>query len=357
MSKIVAGLVGYGRMGGFFLKALLADDRWTVKYICDSYEPSRRKAAEAAPQAIVTDDIEDIYNDPEVDVVVLAALAEGRCERIEEAFARGKHVISEKPIADSLENERRAMKAAESSGRLSAVNLYLRNSWYHNMIKDFIASGEIGELAVVRLCHMTPGLSPGEGHDFEGPSFHDCGMHYVDITRFYAESEYKTMRAQAMRFWDWKDPWWLQAQGTFDNGVVFDITQSHTYGQLAKVQTHLSYADIQGTKGIVRMSHDFKYATVDMHGVSVTEQVRRPHGGKNIDVLLKNFAASIDAGRPVRLPSFRDAVVASEFAWKCLDDAWTHDMPSKGTAEELEEIHQRRWNMKEGEGYGLIRHK
>lgn len=357
MSKIVAGLVGYGRMGGFFLKALLADDRWTVKYICDSYEPSRRKAAEAAPQAIVTDDIEDIYNDPEVDVVVLAALAEGRCERIEEAFARGKHVISEKPIADSLENERRAMKAAESSGRLSAVNLYLRNSWYHNMIKDFIASGEIGELAVVRLCHMTPGLSPGEGHNFEGPSFHDCGMHYVDITRFYAESEYKTMRAQAMRFWDWKDPWWLQAQGTFDNGVVFDITQSHTYGQLAKVQTHLSYADIQGTKGIVRMSHDFKYATVDMHGVSVTEQVRRPHGGKNIDVLLKNFAASIDAGRPVCLPSFRDAFVASEFAWKCLDDAWTHDMPSKGTAEELEEIHQRRWNMKEGEGYGLIRHK
>jgi myo-inositol 2-dehydrogenase/D-chiro-inositol 1-dehydrogenase len=344
-------------MGGFFLKALLADDRWTVKYICDSYEPSRRKAAEAAPNAIVTDDIEDIYNDPEVDVVVLAALAEGRCERIEEAFARGKHVISEKPIADSLENERRAMKAAESSGRLSAVNLYLRNSWYHNMIKDFIASGEIGELAVVRLCHMTPGLSPGEGHDFEGPSFHDCGMHYVDITRFYAESEYKTMRAQAMRFWDWKDPWWLQAQGTFDNGVVFDITQSHTYGQLAKVQTHLSYADIHGTKGIVRMSHDFKYATVDMHGVSVTEQVRRPHGGKNIDVLLKNFAASIDAGRPVCLPSFRDAVVASEFAWKCLDDAWTHDMPSKGTAEELEEIHQRRWNMKEGEGYGLIRHK
>ena len=70
MSKIVAGLVGYGRMGGFFLTALLADDRWTVKYICDSYEPSRRKAAEAAPQAIVTDDIEDIYNDPEVDVEI-----------------------------------------------------------------------------------------------------------------------------------------------------------------------------------------------------------------------------------------------------------------------------------------------
>ena len=105
------------------------------------------------------------------------------------------------------------------------------------------------------------------------------------------------------------------------------------------------------------MSHDFKYSTVDMHGDNVTERVTRPHGGKNIDVLLKNFAASIDAGKPVHLPSFRDALVASEFAWKCLDDAWTHDMPVKGTLEELDEIHERRWNMKEGEGYGLIRHK
>lgn len=52
---------------------------------------------------------------------------------------------------------------------------------------------------------MTPGLAPGEGHEYEGPAYHDCGMHYIDIARWYADSEYKTWHAQGMRMWDYKD--------------------------------------------------------------------------------------------------------------------------------------------------------
>lgn len=62
---------------------------------------------------------------------------------------------------------------------------------------------------------MTPGLAPGEGHEYEGPAFHDCGMHYVDIVRWYAESEYRTWNAQGVNMWNYKDPWWVQCHGTF----------------------------------------------------------------------------------------------------------------------------------------------
>ena len=50
--------------------------------------------------------------------------------------------------------------------------------------------------------------------------------------------------------WNYKDPWWVQCHGTFQNGVVFDITQGFVYGQLSKDQTHNSYVDIIGTEGI-----------------------------------------------------------------------------------------------------------
>ena len=30
--------------------------------------------------------------------------------------------------------------------------------------------------------------------------------------------------------WNYKDPWWVQCHGTFQNGVVFDITQGFVYG-------------------------------------------------------------------------------------------------------------------------------
>lgn len=203
---------------------------------------------------------------------------------------------------------------------------------------------------------MTPGLAPGEGHEYEGPAFHDCGMHYVDITRWYAGCEFKTWHAQAIRMWNYKDPWWLQCHGTFENGIVFDITQGFVYGQLSKDQTHNSYVDIIGTKGIARMTHDFKTAVVELRGVNQTERIEKPYGGKNIDVLCDLFADSIYENKlNPQLAIARDSALASEYAWKFLEDARHHDLPAIGNLETLDEIRERRKHMTNG--YGLLHHR
>lgn len=353
MKKLKIGIIGFGRMGGFYLKALQQSNRWEVAYICDLSEEARQEARRAAPEATVLSDDRIIFEDPTVDVVGLFALADSRLSQIERALASGKHILAEKPIADCTEREWQAVELTERSGLLSTVNLYLRNSWYHRRMIDFIREGEIGELAILRICHMTPGLAPGEGHEFEGPAFHDCGMHYVDLARWYAGSEYKTWHAQAIRMWDYKEPWWLQCHGTFENGVVFDITQGFVYGQLSAKQTHNSYVDIIGTKGIVRMSHDFRTAVVELHGVNTTLRLEQPYGGKNIDTMCERFAESIDSGvRHPALPCLRDAAIASDYAWRFLEDACRNELPSIGTPETLEQILERRRTMTEG--YGLL---
>ena len=314
MNPIKIGMIGFGRMGGFYLEQMQKSGRWEVAYICDVSAESREEARRLAPQAQVIADEQIIFDDPEVAVVGLFALADSRLSQIGKAVAAGKHIIAEKPIADSVEREWQA----------------------------------------VSLVEKTPGLAPGEGHEYEGPAFHDCGMHYVDIARWYAESEFKTWNAQAVRMWNYKDPWWLQCHGTFENGVVFDITQGHVYGQLSAKQTHNSYVDIVGTKGIARMTHDFKTAVVELHGVTQTHRIERPYGGKNIDVLCERFAQSIESGRRCEeLPRFRDAAVASEYAWKFIHDARTHDLPAIGDLRTLQQIRERRRTMKNG--YGLLR--
>lgn len=354
MKPIKVGLIGFGRMGGFYLEQMQKSGRWDIVYICDISPSSRALAQRLSPGSKIISDERIIFDDPHVEVVGLFALADSRLTQIERAFASGKHVIVEKPIADTVENEMRAVALAENSGLFSTVNLYLRNSWYHNVIKDFIAQGEIGETAIIRVCHMTPGLAPGEGHEYEGPSFHDCGMHYVDIARWHAGSEFKTWSAQAVRMWDYKDPWWLQVHGTFENGIVFDITQGQVYGQLAEKQTHNSYIDIVGTKGIARMTHDFKTAVVELHGVTQTHRLERPYGEKNIDVLCGLFAGSVRSGRrDPALPALRDAAIASDYSWRFFEDSLSRDLPSIGTLETLEQIRERRRTMENG--YGLLR--
>lgn len=341
-------------MGGFYLDEMLKSGRWEVAAICETNIAAHNNIRDRVPEARIVTDENAIFEDPAIQVVVLSALADSRLGQIRKAVEYGKHIISEKPIADSPENEWEAVKIVEDASVMATVNLYIRNSWYLKALTDCIESGELGELAVVRICHMTPGLSPGEGHEAEGPAFHDCGMHYVDVARWLAKSEYKTYRAQAVRMWAYKDPWWLQCQGTFENGVVFDITQSHAYGQLSDKQTHNSYMDILGSKGIARMTHDFKTAVVEIHGVNRTERIEKNYGGKNIGTLIELMADSIESGvRDKRMPTFRDSAIASEFAWKCLADAATHDLPVKGTPEELDQIHERRRTMTDG--YGLLR--
>ena len=354
MKTIKAGIIGFGRMGGFYLDAMKESGNWVAKTICELDETRHDEIKKRNPGGEVTAYEDAIFSDPEIDVVILSALADSRLGQIGKAVEAGKHIIAEKPIADTIANEWEAVKVVEQAPVIASVNLYIRNSWYLKELAEVVASGELGDLAIVRICHMTPGLSPGEGHEAEGPAFHDCGLHYVDAARYLAGAEYKSMRSQAVRMWAYKDPWWLQAQGTFENGVVFDITQSHAYGQLSAEQTHNSYIDLIGSKGIARMHHDFHTAVVEIHGEHTTKRIELPYGGKNIGTMLEMMAKSIELGRrEPRLPSFLDSAIASEFAWACLADAATHDLPIKGTPAELEQIHERRRTMTEG--YGLLR--
>lgn len=351
--KIKVGIIGFGRMGSMYLDKFLKNGRYEAAYVCDINKEARDNAQRLSPGSRIVADEQVVFNDPEVDVVVLCTLANLRKEQIEKAVRCGKHIISEKPVADTMEHEWEVARITENSNVLSTVNLYLRNSWYHEAMKGFIEEGELGELAIIRVCHMTPGLAPGEGHEYEGPCFHDCGMHYVDIARWYAGSEYSTWHAQGMRMWQYKDPWWVQCHGTFQNGIVFDITQGFVYGQLSKDQTHNSYIDLIGTKGIVHMTHDFKTAVVDLHGVTRTERMERPFGGKNIDVLIDRFADSIERGQlDHRLPTIRDSAIASENAVRFLDDSRRNRLPAIGDEQTLVEIRERRSKMTNG--YGLL---
>lgn len=353
--KIKVAIIGFGRMGQMYCKEMQYSGEWDILYICDTNPDAREKARNIVPASTrIVSDEDILFNDPQVEVVGLFTLANSRKEQIEKAVRTHKHIIAEKPIADTQEKELEAVNLTGHADIFSTVNLYLRNAWYHQAMKQFIQEGEIGELAILRICHMTPGLAPGEGHEHEGPAFHDCGMHYVDIARWYAESDYKTWNAQGIRMWDYKDPWWIQCHGTFHNGVVFDITQGFVYGQLSKDLTHNAYTDIIGTKGIVRMTHDFKTATVELHGVNRTLCLQQPFGGKNLDKLCKQMAASIRSGiRDNSLPSLRDSIEASHYAWSFLEDARHNCLPSIGNLQTLEEIRERRKHMKNG--YGLLR--
>jgi myo-inositol 2-dehydrogenase/D-chiro-inositol 1-dehydrogenase len=349
--KIRVGTIGYGRMGRGFVSAMQQSDFYEVVAICDVNPQARETAAKSCPTARVTDSPESIINDKSIDAVGLFTLADARPAQIRAALAAGKHIVAEKPIAADSKTEWELVHEIEKTDRLVAVNMFNRNAWYHKEIQAFIAEGEIGQLAIIRVCHMTPGHMPGEGHEPEGPAFHDCGMHYVDVARWYAQSDYEQFHAQGIRMWNHKDPWWIQVHGSFKNGVVFDITQGFVYGQLAKEKTHNCYVDVIGTKGIARMRHNFIDATIECHGVNTTLHKTALFNDKKLDIMVDLFARSLLAKKNLGLPSPRDSAIASEVAWAMLSDAVKNNPPPMGSKKDLDAILSHRRSLRSG--YGL----
>lgn len=110
-----------------------------------------------------------------------------------------------------------------------------------------------------------------------------------------------------------------------------------------KIRRTILMLDIIATEGYrAVLTHDFKTAVVDLHGVHQTLRVEKPFGGKNIDVLCDLFADSILTGkRNPRLPLMYDSTIASEYAWKFLQDARMNDLPAIGNLQTLEQIRER----------------
>ena len=344
-------------MGRAFVAAMQENPLWEVAAIYDIKPQTRQLARRNVPKARIYEQPEPIFSDPSINVGGLFTLADARPQQIRLALATRKHVLAEKPIGADVATEWQLVREIEASDRFVAVNLFNRNAWYHKDIQRFIAEGEIGELAVIRVCHMTPGHMPLEGHDPEGPPFHDCGMHYVDVARWYAHSEYKTWHAQGLRMWDYKDPWWVQVHGTFANGVVFDITQGFIYGHLAKQQPHNCYLDAIGTRGVARMRHDFSTATVELYGVHNTVCKTAAFNDKKLDVMVDVFARSILARANLGFPQARDSVIASEVSWAMLRDAIDNVPPIRGTPEEMQQILESRRHLENGFGLPVRTHE
>jgi myo-inositol 2-dehydrogenase/D-chiro-inositol 1-dehydrogenase len=337
-------------MGRGFVSVMQESDRWEIVSICDVHPATRELAERTVPTARIYSEPAELMQDRSLDAVGLFTLADARPALIRQALKAKLHILAEKPIAADIETEWELVREIEASNQLVAINLFNRNAWYHKEIQAFITEGEIGELAIIRVCHMTPGHMPGEGHDPEGPPFHDCGMHYVDVARWYAKSEYHNFHAQGIRMWDHQDPWWVQAHGSFKNGVVFDITQGFVYGHLAKEKTHNCYVEAIGTRGVCRMRHDFKDATIECFGVNSTMKKTAMFNDKKLDVMCELFGKSIVAGKNLGFPTARDSAIASEVSWNMLNDAVKNQPPSVGTPRELKMILDHRRSLRSGFG-------
>jgi predicted dehydrogenase len=156
MKKYNIGIIGAGMYGKILIRNFQKDPRANITWTNSASEATTRSSAEEFGIEKWTLDYREILADPSVDAVVIATPPYLHAEQMEAALAAGKHVLLEKPMAESPESVRRIVAAAEGKPDLKVLEASCRHTRLtrkFQFIKSMIDAGKLGE--VYHIHHNT----------------------------------------------------------------------------------------------------------------------------------------------------------------------------------------------------------
>jgi predicted dehydrogenase len=138
------GLVGAGFVGPHHLDAVRRLGFVDIVAIAGSSDESGRSKAEALGVRKGYGSYQALLDDPDVQVVHNATPNYLHYEVTSAALARGKHVVSDKPLAMSAAQARRLVNEAQRAGVVAAVTFNYRGNPLVQQARLAIARGDIG---------------------------------------------------------------------------------------------------------------------------------------------------------------------------------------------------------------------
>jgi len=190
-NKLSAVLVGCGGISGAWLRGIEGKDDVEIVGMIDLVEGAAREKAEQfglSPQIIGTD-MNAALKILQPDMVFNCTVPEAHAEVTLGALAHGCHVLSEKPLADSMQNAKRMVAAAEKAGKLFAV---IQNRRYHASIRRlsrFLRAGTVGQVTTLDSDFYIGAHFGGFRDRMEHVLLLDMAIHTFDAARLIASAD------------------------------------------------------------------------------------------------------------------------------------------------------------------------
>ncbi|MGE4549498.1 MAG: Gfo/Idh/MocA family protein [Intestinibacillus sp.] len=157
MREVKIGFIGAGWMGCYHMvgfagvRHAYGDTICPIfEMVCDKNEATAKSAAAKFGFKRQTTDWEDVVNDPDIELVVIAT---PNCDHAPIAIAAakaGKHIICEKPMANSLADSKAMSEAVKAAGVKSLVDFIYRKVPGNVYARDMIRSGKLGDVITYR---------------------------------------------------------------------------------------------------------------------------------------------------------------------------------------------------------------
>ena len=173
---------GYGGMAGIHIdKVLNKYDRVDVKGVYDINPERNKAAAEKGYKAYASK--EELLNDPEIDIVLVATTNECHKSLCIEALQHGKHVLCEKPATMTASDLEDIIAVAKQTGMVFTVDQNRRVNKDFIAMKRCVEQGLLGDVYVIESrVEGSRGLPAGWRCEKEkgGGMMLDWGVHLID---------------------------------------------------------------------------------------------------------------------------------------------------------------------------------
>jgi predicted dehydrogenase len=154
-SKVTMALVGAAHIHTpGFVNLLKGRSDVTVKSVWDHQAVRAQKRAEDLGAKVV-EKVEDIWNDPDIQAVVICSETDRHPELVKAAARARKHMFVEKPLGVTARESVEMAQAIEKADLLFTTGYFMRTDPKHLFLKDQVAAGSFGKLVRVQAwnCH------------------------------------------------------------------------------------------------------------------------------------------------------------------------------------------------------------
>lgn len=308
--KVKLGVIGAGRIAHVHTKSVFFHiPNAEIKTIADPYLSNAAKewAAELGVGK-TTLDPNDIFQDPEIDAVLICSSTNTHAQFIREAANAGKHIFCEKPIDHDEEEISKTLEIVEKAGVKLQVGFNRRFDHNFKALKEAVVEKSIGDLHMVRITSRDPEPPPIEYVKSSGGLFMDMMIHDFDMVRFLTDSEAKYVYASGAVLVDEA----IGKAGDIDSAIVTIEMES---GVLVVIENsrRAAYgydqrAEVFGDKGAMESGNDKKHTGILSTAEGVTGQIPFHFFLERYEQAyaeeMKSFADAIAGDTPVPVNGF-----------------------------------------------------
>ncbi len=182
-------VVGAGSISNAWFKPLKEEPVEVAAVVDLNLQAAKDQIAKYELDAIASDDLDQTLAQVDADFVIDLTIPEAHCKVCCKAMEAGFHVVSEKPMAASMDEARKMVATSEKTGKLYMVSQSRRWEPIHDQCRRSVTNGQLGELTTVNCDFYLAPHFGGFRDEMESPLILDMAIHHFDLARYFTGAD------------------------------------------------------------------------------------------------------------------------------------------------------------------------